>query len=102
MDDKIIKEYEKLKAQKEKQLKRQNEYIKNNYDRLSLVIPKGEKEKIIEIAKKKGYKNITDYIRELIKKDSVSTPEKQEKKDHKKQEKNQAAINPDFPDGLPF
>ena len=102
MDDKIIKEYEKLKAQKEKQLKRQNEYMKNNYDRIALLLPKGEKEKILNNAVNKGYKNITDYIRELIKKDSVSTPEKQEKKDHKKQEKNQAAINPDFSEELPF
>lgn len=98
MDDKQLKEYEKLKAQKTKQLKRQNKYMQEKYDRIALLLPKGEKEKILNIAINRGYKNITDYIRELIKKDSVILPEKQENP----KEKKQAAFDPDFPDGLPF
>lgn len=30
----------------EKQYKRQNDYIKNNYDRVSVTLPKGTKERI--------------------------------------------------------
>ena len=75
MDDQILKEYEKLKAQKEKQLKRQNEYMKNNYDRIALLLPKGSREKIQLTAINKGYKTITDYIRGLIEKDSAIDPD---------------------------
>lgn len=69
MDDKILKEYEKLKAQKEKQLKRQNEYMKNNYDRIALLLPKGSREKLTEKAAAAGFKTITEYIKALIEKD---------------------------------
>lgn len=69
MDDKIIREYEKLKAQKEKQLKRQNEYMKNNYDRIALMLPKGSREKLTEKAAAAGFKTITEYIKALIEND---------------------------------
>lgn len=36
------------------QFKRQNDYIKNNYDRYSLTMPKGKKEMIIAAAKAAG------------------------------------------------
>lgn len=36
------------------QFKRQNDFIKNNYDRYSLTMPKGKKEKVIEAARKAG------------------------------------------------
>ena len=60
---------EKLEKQKKKQLDRQNNYIKNNYDRIAFVIPKGQKEKITARAAALGYKNITEYIRALLDKD---------------------------------
>ena len=71
MDDQQLKEYEKLKAQKEKQLKRQNEYIKNNYDRIALLLPKGSREKLTEKAAAAGFKTITEYIKSLLEKDGV-------------------------------
>lgn len=57
---------EKLEKQRKKQLARQNNYIKNNYDRIGFVIPKGQKEIIAARAAALGFKNIADYIKELI------------------------------------
>ena len=82
---------EKILNSYNRRLEYSKEYHKKKYDHISLTVPNGEKEKILNIAINKGFKNITDYIRELIKKDSVVLPEKQ-----------QAAFDPDFPDGLPF
>lgn len=45
----------------EKQYKRQNEHIKKNYDRVSVTLPKGTKERI----KAKG-ESINGYITRLI------------------------------------
>lgn len=36
------------------QFRRQNNFIKSKYDRYSLTMPKGKKEKVIEAAKKAG------------------------------------------------
>lgn len=36
------------------QFRRQNNFIKNKYDRYSLTMPKGKKERVIEAAKKAG------------------------------------------------
>lgn len=67
LNDKAL--FEKLKAQKEKQLKRQNNYIKNNYDRIAFVIPKGQKAVIEEKARKTGFSSVNDYIKSLIETD---------------------------------
>lgn len=72
MTDQEQKEYKKLKAQKEKQLKRQNEYMKNNYDRIALLLPKGSREKLTKKAAAAGFKTITEYIRNLIEQDALS------------------------------
>lgn len=45
----------------ERQYKRQNEHIKENYDRVSITLPKGTKEKI----KTSGY-SINGLINELV------------------------------------
>ena len=45
----------------EKQYKRQNEHIKENYDRISITLPKGTKERI----KSKG-ESINGYITRLV------------------------------------
>ena len=74
MTDENIKEYRKLKEQKKKQLDRQNRYVKANYDRIGFVVPKGDKQKIIEHLQKLGYENITSYIVDLIKKDMEKSP----------------------------
>jgi hypothetical protein len=50
------------------QIKYQNNYIKEKYDRIGLTIPKGEKERIREIASKKNM-SINEFIYGLIKKE---------------------------------
>ena len=45
----------------EKQYKRQNEHIKENYDRVSITLPKGTKERI----KAKG-ESVNGYITRLV------------------------------------
>lgn len=47
-----------------KQYKRQNEYIKDNYDRVSITLPKGTKERI----QAKG-ESINGYINRLVEQD---------------------------------
>lgn len=47
-------------------IKYRNEYTKKNYDRLSLVFPKGEKETIREKAKEAG-QSINEYIYAAVK-----------------------------------
>lgn len=47
-------------------VKYDNEYAKNNYDRIALNVAKGDKEKIKKHAIRKGYENITEYIKALI------------------------------------
>ena len=49
------------KERLEKQYKRQNEHIKENYDRISITLPKGTKERI----KSKG-DSINGYITRLV------------------------------------
>ena len=49
------------KERLEKQYKRQNEHIKENYDRISITLPKGTKERI----KSKG-ESINVYITRLV------------------------------------
>lgn len=44
-----------------------NKYNANNYDRISVVVPIGEKEKIAEFAKSHGYKSTNDFIVTAIK-----------------------------------
>lgn len=44
-------------------------FAKEKYDRIPLNVKKGEREKIAKYAKEKGYNSITEYIKELIRKD---------------------------------
>ena len=46
-----------------------NQYAKENYDRIIVQVKKGEKEFIKAYAKEKGYTSLNAYINELIKKD---------------------------------
>lgn len=45
-----------------------NEFIKNNYDRINLTVPKGHKELIKAHAEKNGM-SVNSYINDLIEKD---------------------------------
>ena len=49
------------KERLEKQYRRQNEHIKENYDRISITLPKGTKERI----KSKG-ESINGYITRIV------------------------------------
>ena len=46
------------------QYKRQNEHIKNNYDRISITLPKGTKERILQ-----KEDSINGYVNRLIMQD---------------------------------
>lgn len=45
------------------------QFTRDNYDRIPLNVKKGDKAKILDHAKKKGYNSITEYIKELIRRD---------------------------------
>lgn len=57
-----IAELEKLDASRKKQYKRQNEYIKNAFDRVSITLPSGTKDKIKPLT---GL-SINAYINNLV------------------------------------
>lgn len=44
------------------QLQYQNEYNKQNYDRITIMVPKGDKERITAAAKAAGYKSRNEFI----------------------------------------
>ncbi len=67
MDDK--KELELLRARRDKQLKRQNDYARANYDRIAFVSKKGTRETIRQHYEKQGFKSLADYFLTLAKKD---------------------------------
>lgn len=46
----------------QKQYARQNEFIKNNYDRVSVTLPKGTKERILQT----GAASVNSYIVNLV------------------------------------
>ena len=74
LSDADLKEFEKLKSQKQKQLDRQNNYNKNNYDRVGVVLKKGEKDRIKEHYLKSGFSSFNEYIVKLIYDDMQETP----------------------------
>lgn len=43
-----------------------NNYQRENYDRIALNVKKGEKEKIKKYAEIKGYDTITEYIKAIL------------------------------------
>lgn len=49
------------------------QFQKENYDRIALNVKKGEKALIAEHAKKNGFDSITDYIKSVIYKDMYET-----------------------------
>lgn len=69
MDNEQLERLQKLEKQKRKQLDRQNKYVRENYDRIGVALPKGQKAIIENRAKEKGYKTITEYVKALIDQD---------------------------------
>ncbi len=47
-------------------VKYDNQYAKENYDRLNIQVPKGKKEIIQIFYKQNGYKSLNEYINSLI------------------------------------
>ncbi|MEY8320307.1 antitoxin [Lachnospiraceae bacterium 46-61] len=44
-----------------------NKYAKKNYDRIILLVPIGQKQKLVEYAQEKGYKSTSEFIKMAIK-----------------------------------
>ncbi len=48
-----------------------NDWNKRNYDSITIVVPKGMKDQLKEIAERKGYQSMGEYIKRLIADDSA-------------------------------
>lgn len=53
------------KQRLERQYKKQNDFNKQNYDRVSIMLPAGYREEVREIAKKQG-KSLNGFVIEAI------------------------------------
>lgn len=47
-------------------VKYDNEFQKNNYDRINLLVKKGKKEELKEHCGKYGYKSLNDFIAQAV------------------------------------
>lgn len=54
------------------------DYMKNNYDRIVVQVPKGRREQIKEHAKEAGYSSLNAYIIDIINRDMGYVPEEKE------------------------
>ena len=72
MDSDKIKELEEIEKKYKAKNQYINNYIKNNYDRVVLLLKPGTKEKLEEKAKKLGFKSVNDFLKNLIEKDLVN------------------------------
>ena len=43
-----------------------NTYMKNNYDRVVLLLPKGTKQQLENRSKNSGFKSVNDYLKNVI------------------------------------
>ena len=55
------------KEKKFDKIKYNNQYNGNKYDRVSLMLPKGQRDILKDIAIQKGYRGITGLVNDLIK-----------------------------------
>lgn len=81
-----------------------NEYQKKNYDRITILRKPGEKEKLTQIAKEKGYKTVTQFINACIdeKLESYNTPDLLPEAPVQAPEPASEAPEPSKPDVLPL
>lgn len=70
MDNNRIKELEEIEKKFKARNKYNTNYQKNNYDRTVILLDKGQRKKVDEIAKSKGFKSITEYVKFLIDQDN--------------------------------
>ena len=66
MDNNRIKELEEIEKRFKARNKYNTDYQKNKYDRTVLLLDKGQKNQVDEMAKSKGFKNTSEYIKHLI------------------------------------
>lgn len=66
LDKKRLEALELSEKKLKDRYKYQNDYIKNNYDKIVLTLPKGTKQKLDDIANNKGFKGSTDFLKSLI------------------------------------
>ena len=71
INEKQLARLEKLEKQKQKQLSRQADYFKNNYDRIAFVLPKGSREKIRDYFKLQGLESLADIFKYLLEKEGL-------------------------------
>ena len=69
MDSDKIKELEEIEKKYKAKNQYINNYIKNNYDRVVLLLKPGTKEKLEEKAKKLGFKSVNEYLKIQIEKE---------------------------------
>ena len=69
MDNNRLKELEEIEKRFKARNKYNTNYQKNNYDRTVILLDKGKRKEVDEIAKSKGFKSITEYVKYLIDKD---------------------------------
>lgn len=55
-----------MRANKQEAYKYINEYQKEKYDRITIIRPAGEKKKIDEVAKEKGFRSTTEFVNSCI------------------------------------
>lgn len=60
-------------ADKDKAIKYVNDYKRDNYDRINLLVPKGEKDEIKARADRNG-ESVNAYINRLLDEDKKSSP----------------------------
>ena len=65
--------YEELAERKAKRERYANEYSAANYDRITILVPKGDKNKITDFYKSKGFKSMAQYITKLIDADMTAS-----------------------------
>lgn len=71
-------ELEKIKEKYQARNKYINDYMKNNYDRIVLLLPKGYKDALNRKAKENNFKSINEYLKAVIEKDINQVNEDQE------------------------
>lgn len=64
MDKKTMEKASRALERQERQFRRQNNYIRENYDRISVTLPKGTKEKILSFSE-----SVNGYLNKLVAED---------------------------------
>lgn len=79
-DSSRLEELQKIEEKYKKRNKYINEWQKNNYYRLTVLIQKDKKQEIEKRSLQKGFKNVSDYIKALIDNDLTRDQERQPEK----------------------